>query len=620
MSIPISDNKPKSSISEDLLHRKELIDSLSNLISSYDDLNSLTIGICGAWGSGKTSIINFVREKLQNNESIYFIDFNPWLYSSQENLASQFLRCMSYHFTPRWRKFLYRHSSCIHTVSNVSTTILPDFGLSRTLKVFSDLVDSNTNGIPLETLKSNISEKLKKSNHKIVIVIDDVDRLDPSEIRMLMKLVRSTADFSNTIYILCYDDNIVESALSTEEYSGHDYLQKIINLPIKLPEVSSFCAVNNLRDHYYITVDRAESNDYENSIFRCFSGCELTLRDVNIISSKFQLLFEISKNNTCPIDLLALIFLEVKDPSVYKWISENRLRLCGADISAIQFSNGGKWDDPSQTYCEMNLNPVYIDLLSLLFPHFKQRSYVNLNNGPEYRICQSDYINNYFLLTPSSLDITDEMICNFIRIDNPDFFFEVVLSLNTYHLYEIVSRACRKMNNNPEYADNLRFLSNIVMIQPFSDKKSLPIQCLNSLSKIVKTYLDELSDSEKIDYLKSSFPKEDIHKIILYGMIIDRMKGTYFANVDDSRYTFIYRMIFDELTNNPEIFEIIDSFELFSALILISRTDSNVAKQIFLKLKPTFEERKLIYEDLANLGLSSDFLTEMVGDPTHYGF
>ena len=85
MSPQISDDEPKQSISEDLLHRRELVDSLSDLIRTYDKTESLTIGICGTWGSGKTSLINFIEEELQNSKSVVFMNFNPWLYSSQEN-------------------------------------------------------------------------------------------------------------------------------------------------------------------------------------------------------------------------------------------------------------------------------------------------------------------------------------------------------------------------------------------------------------------------------------------------------------------------------------------------------------------------------------------------------
>ena len=100
--------------------------------------------------------------------------------------------------------------SYIRSVSNVVSAVSPDSSISKTLRTFSDLLSSNPNGIPLDDLKSKVSEHLRETNQKIVVVIDDVDRLDPDEIRMMMKLVRSIADFSNIIYILCYDDEIVD--------------------------------------------------------------------------------------------------------------------------------------------------------------------------------------------------------------------------------------------------------------------------------------------------------------------------------------------------------------------------------------------------------------------------
>ena len=104
MKLSISDDLPRPSIKEDSLHREELVASLCDLIGSCDATNSLTIGICGPWGSGKTSLINFVKERLSNNNHIAFIDFNPWLYASQENLATQLLKCLAYHFSPAWKR------------------------------------------------------------------------------------------------------------------------------------------------------------------------------------------------------------------------------------------------------------------------------------------------------------------------------------------------------------------------------------------------------------------------------------------------------------------------------------------------------------------------------------
>ena len=503
--------------------------------------------------------------------------------------------------------------SYIRSVSSVVSAVSPDSSISKTLRTFSDLLSSNPNGIPLDDLKSKVSEHLRETNQKIVVVIDDVDRLDPDEIRMMMKLVRSIADFSNIIYILCYDDEIVEKALTTNEYRGHDYLQKIINLPVRVPEIKGYIAAEELKAHYLNIVSKSEMNDYDTSVFECISNCSLSLRDIKIITSRFHLLYDVSKNNTCPADLLALTTLDTLEPDVYRWISSNRHRLCGFDALTIEAAMNNKVDDPSKSYIDDGLNTEYIDLLSIMFPRFKPGHYVKAESEPEYRICQYKYINNYFLLTPSSLQITNEMIEDFIRITNPDDFYYLVSNSNTYAVSEIVSRACYKMRN-PKYSDDLRRLSDLVLTQPFSDRSHISVQHARNLGRIVETYLHDLSDSEKIAYLNSSIPTDDIHKIIFYGIVFEKIIGTYFAGKGNQLFDSIYNKMFEHIIAVKN-FDSDDSLELYMMLLLIFRVDETKAKRVFLDLRPSYENRKSIYLDLADYGIDPIFLIELVNDP-----
>lgn len=143
------------------------------------------------------------------------------------------------------------------------SSVTPDHTLSELFSLFSTLLNDNSEGIPLDSLKDKISEKIRNSNRRYVVTIDDLDHLDPTEILMVFKLVRSVANFSNVIYILCYDDTIVRNALTTESYSGQEYLQKIINVPIRLPEHSPDISIQHLVNVYSDLVRRTILNDYE---------------------------------------------------------------------------------------------------------------------------------------------------------------------------------------------------------------------------------------------------------------------------------------------------------------------------------------------------------------------
>ncbi|MGR9632862.1 P-loop NTPase fold protein [Bacillus cereus] len=86
---------------------------------------------------------------------------------------------------------------------------------------------------------------MKKKTKKIIVYIDDLDRLDDEEIHSVFKLVKLIADFRHTTYILAFDEEIVENVLSTK-YSGKkaseigtSFLEKIIQVPLYLPPADS---------------------------------------------------------------------------------------------------------------------------------------------------------------------------------------------------------------------------------------------------------------------------------------------------------------------------------------------------------------------------------------------
>lgn len=75
---------------KDLLGRAKVANDLAKEIECYKNNDSLTIGIVGKWGSGKTSFINMVLESFKGNNNYIVIKFNPWNISSRKQLISDF--------------------------------------------------------------------------------------------------------------------------------------------------------------------------------------------------------------------------------------------------------------------------------------------------------------------------------------------------------------------------------------------------------------------------------------------------------------------------------------------------------------------------------------------------
>lgn len=89
-----SSDRPINYQSEDLLGRVGFADSLALAIKGWTGNDSLVIALYGPWGSGKSSIKNMVLELLRKakKECPFIVEFTPWQWSGQEQLAEAFFR------------------------------------------------------------------------------------------------------------------------------------------------------------------------------------------------------------------------------------------------------------------------------------------------------------------------------------------------------------------------------------------------------------------------------------------------------------------------------------------------------------------------------------------------
>lgn len=155
------------------------------------------------------------------------------------------------------------------------------------------------------SLKNNIDDSLKKNNKKIVFIIDDIDRLPKEKISIIMQLVKSIANFNNVIYLLSYDKKIVENALIEEFHSDH-YLDKIVQVRVTIPIVSSLTvenfALNQLKNFIQnnarrYSIDNTESIEHDLKSLPSFFKDLKTIRDVKRFINMFQVDFEMFHSN-----------------------------------------------------------------------------------------------------------------------------------------------------------------------------------------------------------------------------------------------------------------------------------------------------------------------------------
>src|ERR1700761_7340068 len=93
--MPISGDNPIDDVSEDLIGRQSAAVVIAEEIRTVDASKGCVIGILGPWGSGKTSLVNLVRNELAKDPAFPVLDFNPWMFSGAEQLVDSFFREMA---------------------------------------------------------------------------------------------------------------------------------------------------------------------------------------------------------------------------------------------------------------------------------------------------------------------------------------------------------------------------------------------------------------------------------------------------------------------------------------------------------------------------------------------
>ena len=89
----ISPDLPITKSSDDKLNRQSFAESLANVLLQSSFPTSFTVGLYGAWGSGKTSLLNMVIEQVKSkNSDVIILRFNPWLCSDPKQLITQFFK------------------------------------------------------------------------------------------------------------------------------------------------------------------------------------------------------------------------------------------------------------------------------------------------------------------------------------------------------------------------------------------------------------------------------------------------------------------------------------------------------------------------------------------------
>lgn len=386
-----STDRPIDTCEQDLLGRASFSKQLGRAIYDYNGKDGLVIGLYGKWGSGKTSVINMAVNEMitlakQENNMPLVMKFAPWNYSDKDNLISIFFQSLKNKIELQDNEELKKEvgkalNDYAGAFDALSLIPIVGSGVAAILKTVAQAQGTNLmQGADLEKTKELLESALVEVNKKIVIIIDDIDRLTNSQIRDVFQLVKQVADFPNIIYILAMDREVVRRALQeVHNVDGNEYLQKIIQVPFEIPELRK----SKLNSIFFSRLDEVvkEISDkikwddmYWKDVFQnCIEPYINILRDVNRVINTFQFKYGAMYEETAFEDMIGITTIEVLDPELYKWIGNNKEAVCGGFFHGLSFDKSDKdyRKKYSEEFLSLEINPDRaIRCIAAMFPMF----------------------------------------------------------------------------------------------------------------------------------------------------------------------------------------------------------------------------------------------------------
>lgn len=442
-------DNPIEHIAQDMFGREPIVglivDSINALVST--DHSCMVYGIYGKWGEGKTSLMNFVKERLLGqgkDDGINIVEFNPWLVNNDEALFREFFSTIMSDPEQKIKKAFQKYGSlAIYASKTIVNAVIPSLGtrVAEFLGLAKDVLNQEDT---LYDLKKKASEAIKDSGRHLVIIIDDVDRLDKEELHSVLRLIRQVADFDNCIYIVAMDVDLVAKSISDfhgngSVQDGRKFLDKLVQVPITLPQVpvvdmSKFISQELTASFGDLLVEQVEE------ITEVIISFIATYRDLKRYCNQMKFTYPHLKGEVNAKDLFLLEAIKMVNAEAYQKIHECRSKLMRESWSEdYPFDEEKSHAETEKRYREAKayitsamegpLKDTVDRAIDVLF----DRAYNAQDDIDEKRLLTDVYFSKYYTqLVPS--DIIPDIILEDIRSKLFDISLnELVEILNTWN-------------------------------------------------------------------------------------------------------------------------------------------------------------------------------------------
>jgi hypothetical protein len=411
--------------SRDLYGRRPFARQVALLVADIPRRTSACIAVTAPWGNGKSSVLDLLREELVARDSVLPLLFGPHLYVDHDVRVRGFLDNLNTVIGP--------YLEAPKGDGNERPAIADDSG--DIIEVHLEDEDAADAGwgsggeprgsgarvhgfSPREDPTADIRATMARLPHRVVVFVDEIDRLPAAELHAFLRFMRMVADLPNLVYVVTFDRELVVDAL-TEVLRTQDaadrYLEKVFQaeLPLPWPDTALMRA-ELMAEINRIMAEKVEPELHEmrqedhHRLVRVLETCLIdrfsNLRIAKRFWNQLAVLLPLVKGNVNLVDFILLEALRATDPEGYKALRDRVQALSGGIVEERDKYVKNR-ELVASIATEMKIaRPVYF--VDELFP------YLAATDGPEARALMSAlrvgsprFAYRYFNYTVASDDI-----------------------------------------------------------------------------------------------------------------------------------------------------------------------------------------------------------------------
>ena len=419
-SLGYSPDAPLTDPKQDRFDREPFSRRIAETIARRRDPSSMVLAIYGPWGDGKTTVLNFIRSVLSEDPSVVCVDFNPWRLEGEDALLRGFFSTLAEAIDTQLENRAQKVGELLKRYSFILKPIPGASGFGEFASGAGELMSA----VSLNGLRSQISSILRSAKKRVVILIDDIDRLERSEIQAVFRLVKLTADFDYVTYVLAFDESMVAAAIgerfsadpAAHRAAGTMFLEKIVQVGLHLPpagspEIRRFALEQVIEA---LRVSRTELKEKDRAEFgRNFHLCLAlrikTPRSATRYGNILQFSLGLLQGEVNAADLMMIEGIRTFYPQLYTAIRQKRefVLACPKNDSST-LEDFIRKSDPSVV--EEEVRGVAC-ALEALFPRTKKLHTYDQEWDVawsfEKRLCSAQYFDRYFSYAVKGDDVSD---------------------------------------------------------------------------------------------------------------------------------------------------------------------------------------------------------------------